>query len=282
MKYKRKNKANQKYVSELKGADKKSTLKKSDLKKRSVIAASITVMLFCASRMGLNGVNYVKKLLFSNNGNTVMNYIESKAPFLDKIGSFGADFVFGYLKGEGKGKKAVFAKDEDKSGGTTPQKESDKAASSDASAQSVQTSDTFEIPKEPTAPSFDPAMPCSGKISSPFGQRTHPVSGQGGFHNGMDIAANPGTEVTATESGTVEKSRYDQFSGNLIVIRHTDEYTSSYAHLSQSFVSEGQTVKKGDVIGLVGSTGISTGPHLHIEIRKNGEPVDPNSFYKVS
>lgn len=274
MKYKRK-KATQKYISDT--SPNKSAVKKTTLRRRSVIAASITITLFCASRLGFVNTETIKKEIFIDGKNNISEFTEKNLPFLKTIGKLGSQFCFGYLKGESENTKAVFADSRNEASPSVEENEPEKTVKSDSSALS-------DISSAPAAEAeiFAPIMPCNGKISSPFGERTHPVSGEGKFHNGLDIAANVGTEIKATESGTVEKSIYDQFSGNLVVIKHSGGYTSSYAHMSRSLVSAGQEVKKGDIIGHVGSTGISTGPHLHIEIRKNGEPIDPNSFYNVS
>lgn len=274
MKYKKREKNSQKYVSDTSHTAPVYKVKKLNLRRRSVIGASVIIFMFCSTRIGIIKTTVSDKILPKNIKTGINKYIEEHFPVIEKIGKYGADFCFGYLRTPEKNQKSVFAQKED------------KVISSDASVTESEVTSSAQSASQPEVSqpliTFNPQTPCEGRISSPFGQRIHPTSGQGSFHNGMDIAAALGTEVCAVESGKVEKSRYDQFSGNLIVIRHTDEYTSSYAHLSKSYVSEGQTVKKGDVIGLVGSTGISTGPHLHIEIRQNGNPVDPASLFVQS
>lgn len=178
--------------------------------------------------------------------------------FVSMIGQKGAQFVFGYLKSDDskEKKEKVFA-------------------------QSTQTDDTSEVLSDASGEAesakdlFSPSMPCTGEISSPFGQREHPVNGESNFHNGIDIAVDAGTDIKAIEDGIIQKSTYNQYSGNFVVIEHQDGYTSSYAHLRECRVSEGQSVKKGDIIGISGSTGIATGPHLHMEIRKESEPINP-------
>ncbi len=107
---------------------------------------------------------------------------------------------------------------------------------------------------------------------SGFGQR------RGIPHTGIDIAVSQGTEVVAAAPGRVAESKYDDGRGNYIVIRHNDEYSTLYAHLEKASVKSGDTVEKGQIIGTVGSTGLSTGPHLHYEIHKNGTPVDPGDW----
>jgi murein DD-endopeptidase MepM/ murein hydrolase activator NlpD len=119
------------------------------------------------------------------------------------------------------------------------------------------------------------AWPVSGTITSPFGWRSNPFGGSPEFHQGLDIAAPTGTTVTATASGTVLLAQWYGGYGNYILIDHGGGYSSGYGHLSAIYVSVGQKVQKGQAIGAVGSTGQSTGPHLHFEIRINGKPVDP-------
>jgi murein DD-endopeptidase MepM/ murein hydrolase activator NlpD len=114
-----------------------------------------------------------------------------------------------------------------------------------------------------------------GKISSGFGTRTSPFGGHPEIHNGIDIAASEGTDVCAVRDGKVVKNGYDPTYGNFLLIEHSGEYQSFYGHLSKVFALVGQIVNAGTVIGEVGTSGRSTGPHLHFEIRKNGLPVDP-------
>ena len=124
-------------------------------------------------------------------------------------------------------------------------------------------------------------LPLSKKIvTSEFGYRTSPITGQWKFHAGIDLAAPLGTEVFACKSGTVRTVAFSEIYGNYIVILHNGNTTSLYAHLSKTLVKQGQTVKTGDVIGLVGTTGASTGPHLHFEVRENGTPTDPGKIIK--
>ena len=117
--------------------------------------------------------------------------------------------------------------------------------------------------------------PAQGRLSSGFGWRRHPVFGGRRFHNGIDIAAPRGANVVAADSGMVITSAYSSGYGNYIVISHGNGMTTLYAHLSSRNVSAGTTVRKGQVIGLIGSTGISTGPHLHFEVSVNGSRINP-------
>ena len=117
--------------------------------------------------------------------------------------------------------------------------------------------------------------PVRGPISSPFGPRIHPIYGVPSFHTGIDIAVPEGTPVRAAASGTVTFAGWHEGFGVLVVIDHGNGYESYYGHLSKLLVSEGQRVSAGDVIALSGNTGLSTGPHLHFEVRYLGTPVDP-------
>ena len=117
--------------------------------------------------------------------------------------------------------------------------------------------------------------PASGRLSSGFGWRRHPVFGGRRHHNGIDIAAPHGANVVAADRGTVMISGYSSGYGNYIVINHGNGMTTLYAHLSSRRVSVGTTVSRGQVIGLIGSTGVSTGPHLHFEVSVNGSRVNP-------
>ncbi len=119
------------------------------------------------------------------------------------------------------------------------------------------------------------SWPVTGTITSPFGWRSNPFGGAPEFHQGLDIAAPSGTTVTAAAAGTVIMSQWYGGYGNYILIDHGGSYSTGYGHLSAMYVSAGQSVQRGQAIGAVGSTGQSTGPHLHFEVRIAGKPVDP-------
>jgi murein DD-endopeptidase MepM/ murein hydrolase activator NlpD len=119
------------------------------------------------------------------------------------------------------------------------------------------------------------SWPVTGTITSPFGWRSNPFGGAPDFHPGLDIAAPTGTTVTAAAGGTVIMAQWYGGYGNYISIDHGGGYSTGYGHLSAIYVANGQTVSRGQAIGAVGSTGASTGPHLHFEVRINGKAVDP-------
>ncbi len=123
--------------------------------------------------------------------------------------------------------------------------------------------------------------PVSGVLSSPFGERIHPVEGGEKFHKGIDIKADNGDPIKAASDGEVIEADKEATYGNFIEIRHKDDLITVYAHCSVLIAKKGQKVKKGDIIARVGSTGESTGPHLHFEVHKNGTPVDPLKYVKI-
>lgn len=115
-------------------------------------------------------------------------------------------------------------------------------------------------------------------ITSPFGYRTHPITGIYKLHTGMDIGAPYGTNFLASNDGVVVKAEYNGAYGNMVVINHGGGVMTLYAHGSEILVSEGDIVKQGQAVLKVGSTGYSTGPHAHFEIRINGEYLDPADY----
>ena len=114
----------------------------------------------------------------------------------------------------------------------------------------------------------------AGEITSKFGVRNDPFHGGRKPHNGLDIAAPTGTPVYATANGVVDYAARKGSYGMLIVVKHPSGHETRFAHLSQILVSRGDVVRKGELIGRVGSTGRSTGPHLHYEVRLRGKPLD--------
>jgi len=120
--------------------------------------------------------------------------------------------------------------------------------------------------------------PIRGRIVSRFGYRRHPIWGGSHMHTGIDIAAPYGKPIASADSGEVIYSGWWDGYGKAVVIDHGRGYTTVYGHMSRIYMQTGQKVEKSQVIGLVGSTGFSTGPHLHFEIRYNGKPVDPLAY----
>jgi murein DD-endopeptidase MepM/ murein hydrolase activator NlpD len=119
-------------------------------------------------------------------------------------------------------------------------------------------------------------------VSSPFGYRKDPFTKVPSFHSGLDIAAKEDEPVFAAAEGTVVSVGSDKSHGNNIVIEHSKGLRTWYMHLNKNLVQQGQTVKKGETIGLLGSTGRSTGPHLHYEVIKNGVSIDPRPFLQTT
>ena len=126
--------------------------------------------------------------------------------------------------------------------------------------------------------------PVPGRITSPFGWRMHPIFKRKIFHSGVDIGAPYGTAIHAANSGRVIFVGWYSGYGRVVIINHGNingvPTTTLYAHMSSASVKQGANVAKGSVIGKVGTTGYSTGPHLHFEVRQNGNPVNPLNFIR--
>ena len=117
--------------------------------------------------------------------------------------------------------------------------------------------------------------PAHGWLSSTVGARQDPITGESDYHEGLDISADRGTPVYATADGVVRTAGREGGYGNLVILDHEYGLETRYGHLSRLHVREGTSVKRGDIIGLVGSTGRSTGSHLHYEVRVNGRLLNP-------
>lgn len=124
-----------------------------------------------------------------------------------------------------------------------------------------------------------PLPQANNVVTSPYGYRIHPVKGYWSLHTGIDLRATKGTSIFAAKAGTVVTSVYSSSWGNYVIISHGGGYTSLYAHMTTRKVKVGDTVKQGQIIGTVGSTGWSTGAHLHYELRKNNKSYNPLTEY---
>ena len=120
----------------------------------------------------------------------------------------------------------------------------------------------------------------SGWQSSPFGNRIDPMTGQPGWHEGADFAGREGSDILAVASGVVSRSGYQAGYGSMVEVSHGDGLSTRYAHNKENLVAVGDLVRRGDVIALMGSTGRSTGPHVHFEVFKYGRVVDPASYIR--
>lgn len=131
----------------------------------------------------------------------------------------------------------------------------------------------------PYCVSVKPVMPVeNARITSRFGYRTHPVNGNYGFHTGLDLAAPEGTPISAVFYGKITETGSSEAWGNYVLMEHSDGFETYYCHLSEIYVTEGAVIRQGETVGLVGSTGWSTGPHLHFEVRINGIRMDPEKL----
>ena len=121
-------------------------------------------------------------------------------------------------------------------------------------------------------------VPVDAEITSQFGYRMHPILGYQKFHSGIDFGADEGTTIRAAAAGVVIYAQWYGGYGNAVILDHGGGITTLYGHTEGFYVAEGATVQKGQPIAAVGSTGLSTGPHLHFEVRQNGEPIDPAPY----
>jgi hypothetical protein len=123
-----------------------------------------------------------------------------------------------------------------------------------------------------------PIKATQAKLSSEFGERMHPILGVKKFHSGIDLIAEEGVSVISPEDGIVTDSNFDSLQGNFIIIQHNHVYSTYYSHLKMRAVQIGDKVQKETKIGQVGNTGLSIGSHLHYEVRKNGQPINPKVY----
>lgn len=132
-------------------------------------------------------------------------------------------------------------------------------------------------------PTMWPVQGGVGRVTTYFGPAIHPFTHQMYLHMGVDIAYRPGVPIVAAADGKVVEKRYEALGfGNYVVIRHRYGFYTKYAHMEQVYVHEGDEVKQGQIIGRMGSTGLSTGPHLHFEIRLGSEVVDPMRYLDIN
>jgi murein DD-endopeptidase MepM/ murein hydrolase activator NlpD len=120
--------------------------------------------------------------------------------------------------------------------------------------------------------------PVPGSLSSGYGNREHPTTGEPRFHSGVDVAVAPGTKVRVTADGIVSFSGFTAAGGNTVVIEHGHGFSTAYAHNEKNLVRVGRRVKRHEAIAVSGSTGVSTGPHVHYEVWKNGHHVNPAGY----
>src|SRR5690606_34837156 len=139
------------------------------------------------------------------------------------------------------------------------------------------------IDKKVSRTMFPDAWPVkTGWMSSLFGYRSDPFTGRKAFHSGVDIAGRRGSSIQAAAAGVVIHAGRESGYGESVVVQHANGYSTRYAHASEVLVEPGQKVEKGEPIALVGSSGRSTGPHLHFEVIQDGKRVNPRKFLQAS
>ncbi len=193
-------------------------------------------------------------------------------------------FVFsrvnsGALADIGNNLSVIFAEDMDIGGYFTPSEEKTTAqeeVSEEKSAEEAYAQLKPEVQEMKLDISADTAvMPVIGTVTSDYGTREHPVYSGESFHSGRDIAADEGEPVYAVLDGEVTEAGTAEMAGNYVKILHSDGTETLYCHCSKLIAEAGENVKKGDIIALVGQTGLATGPHLHFEYHKDGKASDP-------
>ena len=160
-------------------------------------------------------------------------------------------------------------------------REAQLRAASDAATAEIAAAErelAAQIANVPSESGFLWPLPGRYNLSSLFGSRKHPITGKANNHTGIDIPASSGTSILAAKSGVVTTSTYNNSYGNYVVVSHSDGTSTLYAHMVRRNCSKGDTVSQGQVIGYVGTTGSSTGNHLHFEVRVNGSRVDPINY----
>ena len=161
-------------------------------------------------------------------------------------------------------------------------REAQLRAASDAATAEIAAAErelAAQIANVPSESGFLWPLPGRYNLSSLFGSRKHPITGKANNHTGIDIPASSGTSILAAKSGVVTTSTYNNSYGNYVVVSHSDGTSTLYAHMVRRNCSKGDIVSQGQVIGYVGTTGSSTGNHLHFEVRVNGSRVDPINYF---
>ena len=161
-------------------------------------------------------------------------------------------------------------------------REAQLRAASDAATAEIAAAErelAAQIANVPSESGFLWPLPGRYNLSSLFGSRKHPITGKANNHTGIDLPASSGTSILAAKSGVVTTSTYNNSYGNYVVVSHSDGTSTLYAHMVRRNCSKGDTVSQGQVIGYVGTTGSSTGNHLHFEVRVNGSRVDPINYF---
>lgn len=151
-----------------------------------------------------------------------------------------------------------------------------KSAASNAAAP--ESSEPRQVSSSPRAKAWDRLLDTPARLSSDYGKRHDPFTGRKRDHHGIDLAVASGTGIRPLMSGEVVSSGWLRGYGNTVVVRHADGLETMYAHTSRNLVSKGDRITEDTILGEVGSTGRSTGPHLHFEVRRNGRSLDPAPF----
>lgn len=215
-----------------------------------------------------------KQDLMSRLEQDIEYYQAQDKKFMEDADSIGAQIL--KLQEEQKAREEAQRLEREAAEAKKKQSQASKAPASSGDTNSSGNSSTSSSPSQaPVGGRMTWPVPSSGRISSPFGWRIHPIRKTKNLHTGLDIPAAAGSNVIAASSGTVIYSGWLGSYGNAVMIDHGGGIVTLYGHNSSTVVSVGQTVNRGAVVAKVGSTGASTGPHCHFEVRQNGNYINP-------
>ncbi len=233
------------------------------LEKKLLIKSGISIVLFVslwAVSFFVSGDTAHRILYTTYNAR---QWQQTFVPAAFRVKDAATDIVSAYIDLVSSAEKEIGIKNPDKS-------------AKEVKAANVE--ETIEKPIETPKTTLEWRPPMWSNVTSEFGERVHPVTGEKSHHNGVDIAAEEGTPVVAAAEGVVSKVGYDEANGHYIIVKHSEGITTVYAHLRCSCVREGDAVSPFIKIAEAGNTGISTGPHLHFELKKDGESINPRTY----
>lgn len=233
--------------------------------KKLLIKSGICLVLFAllwTMSFFVSGDN-VHKILYTTYN--AQKWQQTFVPAFVKVRDVATDMVSAYIELVSTAEKEIGIKNPDKS-------------AKEVKAADNKKEDAESVPSETYETALDWRPPLWSKVTSEFGERVHPITGEKSYHSGIDIAAEEGTPVVAAAEGVVSKVGYDEANGHYIIVEHMEGITTVYAHLRCSTVREGDAVSPFIKIAEAGNTGISTGPHLHFELKKDGESINPRTY----
>lgn len=254
----------------------KAKSKKISFEKKVIIQSCFAILLLfyaivvCYTNFFPNQKQFLHKTAnISSTKNDIKNMIDNSVAFSKNIVSYGNRYFNSFVTLFDQSAEKTETKASAKTKYTLPEKPIEPAP-----APQEQVTDTQEQVTEP--PKF--RYPANGKITSPFGKRIHPITQQETTHYGVDIAANYGDCVISSLPGTVTDAGFDSNLGNYVKVKHSENMETVYGHMSEILVKKDEVVDSNTRIGSAGATGAATGPHVHLEVRIDGQCVDPEIY----